>query len=379
MSEALRFQRPTLPSGDAIERYLALARDRRWFSNYGPCYEALQARLSEATGRPCVPVSNATLGLMVAIAALRGESPAGAGEALLPSFAFAASAQAITWNGLQPVFVDVDPDHWHLDPEALERALTARRGRVAVVVALSSFGVPPPAHVREGWEAVCGHAGVPLVVDSAAGYGAHSGDGVPIGAQGDIEVVSFHALEPVSAGEGGAVFCRDDTLARLVAHLGNFAFDEHHQVTRPDGLNAKISEPAAAIALATLDELPASLADRRRRAEEVLRLIPANFERQSGHEHGTWQFVPVAAPDPQSRSSVLEEAARHGIVVRTYYDPLHEMTAFAECSRADELSVTRELGARMLSLPMAVDLDDAEISAVVEMVHAGAHAVVRSV
>jgi dTDP-4-amino-4,6-dideoxygalactose transaminase len=65
--------------------------------------------------------------------------------------------------------------------------------------------------------------------------------------------------------------------------------------------------------------------------------------------------------------------------VRTYYDPLHEMTAFAECSRADELSVTRELGARMLSLPMAVDLDDAEISAVVEMVHAGAHAVVRSV
>src|SRR4029453_19340507 len=104
MSETLRFQRPTLPSGDAIERYLALARDRRWFSNYGPCYEALQARLSEATGRPCVPVSNATVGLMVAIAALRDESPAGAGEALLPSFAFAASAQAITWNGLQPVF-----------------------------------------------------------------------------------------------------------------------------------------------------------------------------------------------------------------------------------------------------------------------------------
>ena len=202
---------------------------------------------------------------------------------------------------------------------------------------------------------------------------------MPIGAQGDVEVVSFHALKPVSAGEGGAVFCRDDTLARLVAHLGNFAFDEHHQVTRPDGLNAKISEPAAAIALASLDELPASLADRRRRAEEVLRLIPGNFERQSGHEHGTWQFVPVAAPDPQSRSSVLEEAARRGIVVRTYYDPLHEMTAFAECSRADELSVTRELGARMLSLPMAVDLDDAEISAVVEMVHAGAHAVVRSV
>jgi dTDP-4-amino-4,6-dideoxygalactose transaminase len=375
VSEALRFQRPTLPSGEAIEGYLALAREKRWFSNFGPCSELLQARLSEATGRPCVPVSNATVGLMVAIAALRPEAASGADEALVPSFAFAASAQAAVWNGLQPVFVDVDPHHWHLDPESLELALEARTGRVALAIALSSFGVPPPGPVRERWEAVCKQAGVPLLVDSAAGYGGVSVDGVRIGAQGDIEIVSFHALKPVSAGEGGAVFCRDEQLAQRVAHLANFAFDEHHQVTRPDGLNAKLSEPAAAIALASLDELATSLATRRRHAMKMLKLLPRDFEQQAENERGTWQFVPVAAPDPQTRAAVLEEAARRQIGLRTYYDPLHLMPAFADSPRADDLTATEELGDRMLSLPMALDLEDAEISAIAEMVHAGAYAI----
>jgi dTDP-4-amino-4,6-dideoxygalactose transaminase len=186
-------------------------------------------------------------------------------------------------------------------------------------------------------------------------------------------------LKPVSAGEGGAVFCRDEALAELVAHLANFAFDDRHQVTRPDGLNAKISEPAAAIALASLDELPSSLAARRRHAQVVLSLLPDDFKQQVEYEQGTWQFVPVAAPDAHTRASVLEEAARRGIGLRTYYDPLHLMPAFAGWPRADDLAVTEDLGARMLSLPMAVDLDNQEISAVVEMVQAGAHAVVRSI
>jgi dTDP-4-amino-4,6-dideoxygalactose transaminase len=372
--EALRFQKPVLPSGEAIERYLALARENRWFSNFGPCCELLKARLTEATGRPCVPVSNATIGLMVAIAALRSEVAAPADEALVPSFAFAASAQAAVWNGLRPVFVDVDLNHWHLDPGALEAALNVRKGHIAVVIALSSFGVPPPDPVRESWEAVCREAEVPLLVDSAAGYGSSSEDGVPIGAQGDAEVVSFHALKPVSAGEGGAVFCRDEKLADRVAHLANFAFDDQHQVTRPNGFNAKMSEPAAAIALASLDELVSSLAARRERALRVLALLPDDFEHQAGNEHGTWQFVPVAAPDSETRTAVLQEASRREIGVRTYYDPLHLMPAFAACPRVDDLAMTENLGARMLSLPMAVDLENAEIVAIADMVQVAAYA-----
>ncbi|HXH33207.1 MAG TPA: aminotransferase class I/II-fold pyridoxal phosphate-dependent enzyme [Plantibacter sp.] len=371
MIEGLRFQRPVLPASDAIERYLALSREERWFSNFGPCSDLLRTRLTSATKRPCVPVSNATLGLIVAVAALRGRAPSDAGEALVPSFAFAASAQAAVWNGLQPVFVDVHADNWHLDTEALEAALRSRKGRVAVVIALSTFGVPPPPAVREGWEAACRHADVPLIVDSAAGYGALAADGVPIGSQGDVEVVSFHALKPVSAGEGGAVFCRDDELADEVASLANFAFDEHHQVTRPDGLNAKLSEPAAAIALASLDGLQASLEIRSRLASEILSRLPADFQQQVENARGTWQFVPVAAPDSAARAAVLEEATRRQIGIRTYYDPLHLMPAFSGCARAGDLSVTEALASRMLSLPMALDLESDEITAIADMVRDG--------
>jgi dTDP-4-amino-4,6-dideoxygalactose transaminase len=377
MVRGVRFQRPTLPPAEAIERYLSLARADRWFSNFGPCAELLRTRLTEASGRPCVLVANATLGLMVGIAALCGRREGEIREALVPSFAFAASAQSAVWNGLRPVFVDAADDHWHLDPDRLEDALQARGNRVAIVVALSSFGVPPPPDVRERWEVICAQAGVPLLVDSAAGFGAHGADGVAVGAQGDIEVVSFHALKPLSAGEGGAVFCRTEALADEVSRLANFAFDEHKQAERADGLNAKMSEPAAAVALASLDELAASLQARRHLAAEILDLLPDGFQHQIECERGTWQFVPVAAPNASARAAVLDEATRREIGTRTYYDPLHFMPAFASCACADKLEVTESLSSRMLSLPMAPDLVTEEIWAIADMVEAGVHAAQR--
>src|ERR1700722_18181413 len=165
----IRFQKPVLPTAPAIEAYLAASREQRWFSNFGPCAALLRERLEASVARPCVVVANATLGLILAIAAARSSAGRAGSEALLPSFAFAASAQAVAWNGLAPVFVDVASDHWHLDPAALEEALRARGERVAAVIALSALGVPPPPEVRERWASACREAQVPLIVDSAAG------------------------------------------------------------------------------------------------------------------------------------------------------------------------------------------------------------------
>jgi dTDP-4-amino-4,6-dideoxygalactose transaminase len=373
----IRFQNPSFPSADAIERYLRLSREAHWYSNFGPCAELLRERLTDTTGRPCVVVANATVGLMVAIAAVRGPEREPR-EALVPSFAFAASAQSAVWNGLRPVFVDVSPEHWHLDPDALDAALEAHSGRVAVVIALSSLGVPPPPGVRRRWQEICARAEVPLVVDSAAGYGAIAEDGVAIGGQGDAEVVSFHALKPVSAGEGGAVFCRDEETADVVRQLVNFTFDAEHQALRPDGMNAKLSEPAAAVALASLDELPTSLARRREHAEAIAVRLPRGFDLQAGHERGTWQFFPVTAPDTATRERILAEGRRREIGLRTYYDPLHLMPAFASYELAGELTATSGLTRRMLSLPMAVELEPDEIDRIVDLVEAGVAAEVRS-
>jgi dTDP-4-amino-4,6-dideoxygalactose transaminase len=366
VSGGIQFQKPGLPSSESIERYLAVSRASHRFSNYGPCWQLLRDRLTEATGRPCVPVSSGTLGLMVAIAVLRRR---GANEALMPSFAFPAAAQAAVWNGLHPVFADVDAENWHLELGAVTDA-------TAIVIALSAFGVPPPAHVRSRWEAICRETGVPLLVDSAAGFGGRGDDGTRVGAQGDAEVVSFGAVKPLTAAEGGAIFFREAAAAAEAERLIHFALDEGGLVTRADGLNAMLSEPAAATALASLDGLQSDLEVRREIATELLGRLPEGFQRQAGDEYGTWQFVQVAAADGETRDAVLAETGRREIELRTYYRPLHEMPAFAQFVTTSELVRTESLGSRILNLPLASDFGAAEIAAIAHGVRAGSSALI---
>src|SRR4051812_29270721 len=204
----IRFQRPEVPAAEAVEAYFAASRHERFFSNGGPCQRLLRERLEQRVGAGCLPVANATLALMAAIAAMRRPGR----EIVMPSYTFYAGAQAALWNGLVPRFVDIEPAGWHMDPERLAEALAAGGRDAAIVLACSAFGTPPPPAVRSAWEAACDAAGVPLLVDSAAGFGAVAEDGVPIGAQGHAEIVSFHATKPFAVGEGGAMFSRDTAL-----------------------------------------------------------------------------------------------------------------------------------------------------------------------
>jgi aminotransferase EvaB len=170
-------------------------------------------------------------------------------------------------------------------------------------------------------------------------------------------------VKPLAAGEGGAVFTRDRELAADILSLTGFAFDERKSATRMNGINAKMPEHTAAVALAALDEFSDASAARATVAEQILGELPDGFRPQLDHELGTWQFVPVSAPSADARERVLA-AAGDAIELRTYYDPLHRMQAFAGCERADELVVTTDLSGRMLSLPMATDLRPDEISAI---------------
>ena len=362
----LSFQRPSLPSGSAIEGYLACSRSERWFSNSGPCWRLLRERLAAETGAHCVPVASGTLGLMAAIATLAEPGAAG-GEALMPSFTFAATAQAAIWAGLTPRFIDVDHAHWHLDPGQLEQELAARP-QVALVVAVTAFGTPAPEPVRRRWEVACRAARVPLLVDSAAAFGARTESGAAVGRQGDIEVVSFHATKPFAIGEGGAVFTDDAQRAERVVRAVNFGLDAERSCGLRRGLNGKMSELHAAVGLAVLDTFPAALAARRLAAERLRAEIGGAVSWQQGCERGAWQFVPVAFPDSERRRACVERAAGR-VEVRGYYQPLHLMEAFAGCDVASGgLGQTEALAARMLCLPMAGDLTDAELARIAAVV-----------
>lgn len=353
----IRFQRPQLPPTTEIDRYLDLAREERWFSNGGPCWRLLRERLGERVGAYCTPVASGTLGLMAALAAV-AERP---GAAVMPSFTFIATPQAAIWAGLQPRLCDVGAGHWHLDPAALEAALEAND--VAAAIAVSAFGTPPPPAVRERWQRACAVAGVPLVVDSAAGFGAVAADGVPVGRQGDVEVVSFHATKPFAIGEGGAIFTRDRALDERLAEAVNFGFRADRSVSLAHGLNAKMSELHAATALAVLDQLDEILARRRGAAAELRGRAGAEFWWQEGCEGSTWQFVPVLTASPERRAALLE-AAGGEVETRVYYEPVHDLLPAGAAEIGGPLDVTADLHRRILCLPMADDLSAAEVAAI---------------
>jgi dTDP-4-amino-4,6-dideoxygalactose transaminase len=312
-------------------------------------------------------VANGTIGILLALRALTRQAPKGASQVLLPSFTFPATAQAVVWNGFEPVFVDIDPDHWHLSPTALERALADRAGSVAAVLAVSAFGTPPPAEVRDTWQVLASEHPAPLLIDSAAGFGAAADDGLPVGAQGDAEVVSFHATKPLAVGEAGAIFTRRPELAEEIRRLANFGLDDRRQAVDDHGINGKLSEHGAATALAALDSLPQALAARRARASSMLAELGDEFGTQFGHARGTWQFVPVSARDGRHRQRVLS-AAQGQVELRTYYEPLHQMPAFRATTHSDALTATEAIGARIISLPLAIDLTEAEVERVVTVV-----------
>ena len=211
---------------------------------------------------------------------------------------------------------------------------------------------------------------MPLLVDSAAGFGAGAADGLAVGAQGDAEIVSFHITKPLGIGEGGAVFAGAE-LAERMHRLANFDFDEHRSARSPWGLNAKLDELHAAVGLAVLDTFDDDLARRRRHAERLLGAIGPGLTPQAGHEWGTYQFVPVVTPDGDTRERILKLADGR-VELRTYYEPLHAMAAFAPFARHGSLEVTESLGQRSLSLPMATGLSDGAIAAVAEVCRGGA-------
>jgi dTDP-4-amino-4,6-dideoxygalactose transaminase len=372
----IRFLTPELPPLEEVAKYFALSEEARWFANGGPCHVLLTRRIEEYVGRGarCVLVANGTLGLMIALRALVTPTR-GRDEVIIPAFTFAATANAVLWAGLKPVFVDVDARHWHLAPEALDEALAERGDRVAAVLPCSTFGVPPASDVRRAWEDLARRAGVPVLVDSASGFGAVDEDGNRLGLQGDAELFSFHATKPFAIGEGGALVTAAPDLADDLLRLTNFGFDRGRSVddARLVGLNAKLSELTAATGLAMLDRYEAVLRARCARAEAIRApLEAAGLVFQEGAERSAWQFVPVLAPTPAARDAVLRQAVDDGIELRTYFEPLQEFGGFAHLPRVGDLAVTADLGSRILSLPLANDMSEQAIAAVVRCTLAAA-------
>jgi dTDP-4-amino-4,6-dideoxygalactose transaminase len=353
--------RPRLPTREAISPYLDRIDAARRYANNGPLNAELQHRLAARLGwrASIITVANGTVALSLALRAA-GAQPGTL--CLMPAWTFVASAHAALAAGLTPYFVDVDAETWMLDPSAIRTAIAEAPDRVGAIMPVAAFGRTPDL---AAWRQVADETGLPVIVDGAAAFDGLHGAAVPV-------TVSLHATKTVAAGEGGYVASEDHDFLERVRRLSSFDF-AGSRVSHTPATNAKLSEYAAAVALASLDGWPADrarFAFTAQRLRAGLALTPeVAFQPGWGHDWISSVCV-VRTPDGAARG-LAEALAAQGIETRAWWgEGCHRQPAFARCPRLP-LPVTERLASATLGLPYFIDLEADATARLAEAVQAG--------
>lgn len=364
-AESLRipFLRPNPPKLSRQSAGLAEIERSGIFSNYGPVNSRLEERFSRALFRAenrCVTVANATLGLMLAIKRAVGWHPRGR-YALMPSFTFAAGAQAALWCGLTPLLCDIDSETWLPSAEAEDELLAKYGDEIAVMVPNATFGncLDLPRY-----HAISAARGIPLVVDAAAALGSLDAQGEPFGIGSEHPLVfSMHATKSFATGEGGLIYCADRQAVADIRAMGNFGFGEPRTATMP-GLNSKMSEVGALLGLLKLGDYEAAARHRQAMFERYRRLLPDfTFQKLTG-ERVAHQFISVLVPASHSGrvDEVIEVLRAHGIGASRYFVPhLAEQPFFQQTCVAGTLPATEKIARRVIALPVSDMIADSEV------------------
>jgi dTDP-4-amino-4,6-dideoxygalactose transaminase len=359
--------------GDRATLFARLDRmlDDHWLSNGGPLVTEFEHRLQELTGaRHAIAVVNATIGIEI-VARAAGLT----GEVLVPAFTFVATAHALRWVGLQPVFCDVDPSTLTIDPADAERRITPR---TSAILGVHVWGRPCAV---EEIDAMAGRHGLHVLYDAAHALGC-SLDGRPVGRFGCAEIFSFHATKFVNAFEGGAITTDDDALAERCRLLRNFGFVDYDR-TAGVGTNGKMHEASAAMGLTSLEAMDRLMAVNRAHAERYgqgLAGIPGvSF----------LAYTPLAASNAQyavmrvdagsaglSRDEIQHVLEAEGVLARRYFHPgCHRLDPYRSELPDLVLPVTDKATSEVLSLPTGTAMSAEDVDAVVDIVRTAiAHA-----
>lgn len=352
-SSKIPIMRPRLPDAEALAPYLAEIDTNRWYSNFGPLerrFEAQLARHFDVGERQVVCVANGTQALSIA---LRSEARSPVGYCLMPSFTFAATPHAAVSAGLEPYFLDVDPDTWALEPTVLEAVVRDLDMPIAAVVPVAPFGAPIDL---DAWDAFAAETGIPVVVDAAAGFDNARSAESPV-------ILSLHATKVMGIGEGGLVLCRDEDSVERVRAGRNFGF-MGERVAMVPGMNAKLSEYGAAVGLAALAEWPET-------RQDFLRV--ANFYQEALADLEGFRFSPGFISNSASSTcniflerpiatEVMTAMAEDGIETRRWWSRgCHNEPVFAGCPKST-LEVTEDLADKVVGLPFYRDLSIDQIS-----------------
>ena len=324
----------------------------------GPEVAAFEAEFSEHVGgRPCVAVNSGTSALLLALLAL-GTGPGD--EVVVPSFSFAATANAVALTGARPVFADIEPDHYGLDPSAVEAVITPR---TTAIMPVHLYGHPA---AMDGLAEVAARHGLALVEDAAQAHLAAFG-GRPVGTFGAAAAFSFYPTKNMTAGEGGLVVCADETVARTVRLLRNQGMERRY-ANEIVGYNMRMTDLHAAIGRAQLGRLPAWTAQRRENAAALTAGLAEAapglvLPRVAAAAEPVWHQYTVRSPQ---RDRLVTELADRGVRTGVYYPtPIHRLPAYGLDL---DLPVTDRVAGEVLSLPVHPALSARQLDHVVASV-----------
>ncbi|MRJ45171.1 DegT/DnrJ/EryC1/StrS family aminotransferase [Idiomarina loihiensis] len=356
--------KPYLPNRDELNKYIDGIYERRLLTNNGPLAQELTARLEKYLGvENLLLVSNGTLALQVAYRALgiTNSSPNGQGEAITTPFTFVATASSLKWDGVEPVFADIDSETWCLDPERIEAVVTSR---TRAIVPVHVFG--NACEVEEIGSVAAKH-NLKVIYDASHAFGV-TYKGESLLRYGDAATLSFHATKLFHTIEGGAiVFKRKEDLERAKKMI-NFGL-AGPEVVDEIGINAKMNEFQAAMGLCVLDEMDTNLASRSRVWHKYKKSFKDKLQLQKTNSDISYNFAyfPVVFGSEKEALKVAGVLGQSDVIARRYFfPPLDNVKLFNSLSRNE---FSQDISKRILCLPLYSDLEDESIELIIKKVN----------
>jgi perosamine synthetase len=331
----------------------------------GPEVECFENEFSDALvdGRPCVAVSSGTSGLHLGLLA-RGVGPDD--EVVLPSFTFAATANAVALTGATPVFADIDLQTFCLDVASVKEVLSSR---TAAVMPVHLYGHPAD---MDAFDTLCLQHGIALIEDAAQAHGATWG-GRPVGAFGRIAMFSFYPTKNMTAGEGGMVTVSEPEVLRRLRLLRNQGMLRRYE-NEIIGFNARMTDLHAAIGREQLRKLPAWNERRRENADFLsAHLAGVTIPHTSAKaRHVFHQYTVLVDADASERDRMVRALGEeHGVGAGVYYPtPLHRMPSLSQFTPRTDLSRSEAAAARCISLPVHPALSERDLETIVDALNA---------
>lgn len=366
LNKPILVTQPLLPPLEEFEVYLRDIWDSKWLTNNGKYHQALEKELCEYLGVKYISLfSNGTLALFTALQALRIT-----GEVITTPYSFVATTHALWWNNIKPVFVDIEPSTYNMDPDKIEAAITAK---TTAIMPVHVYGNPCNVdRIKEIADAY----GLKIIYDACHTFGVTI-KGIPLLNFGDLSVMSFHATKVYNTFEGGAIICHDEATKKRIDNLKNFGFVNETTVVAP-GINAKMNEVQAAMGLLQLKYIDGAIEQRKQIADwyraGLKNIDGITYLEDIPDVKHCYSYFPILVDKTKygkTRDELYEELKKHNIFGRRYFYPLiSQFPTYRglESAQPGKMPIAENTTEQVICLPLFPDLEQVQQDKIIELI-----------